>query len=342
MSTSRPVALLLMRKDSSSYHSIEYLFETLAPFLSDEFQVRIVRVPCQSSGILRCARNLAFTAKQRADIIHVTGDIHYCALAVPRTKCILTIHDLCSLNRLNGPRKLVFSLLWYWIPLRWARHVTVVSEETRRQLKRNYPTMADKAVVIPNCVDDVIGLKRRITREGLCKTRVLQVGTAGNKNLDRVATALSGLPVQLRIIGALSTQQRSNLHRLDLEWTSSEGLSRAQILDEYRNSDVLIFASTYEGFGLPIVEAQAIGLPVITSNMPPMTDVAGDGALFVDPYDEQDIRSALVRLLRSPELAQRLSLQGRRNAQRFDASTVAVDYKEVYKLVCHGMARVDR
>ena len=73
-----------------------------------------------------------------------------------------------------------------------------------------------------------------------------------------------------------------------------------------------MFASTYEGFGLPIVEAQAIGLPVITSNMPPMNDTAGDGALLVDPLDEGEIRTALEQLLHSPDVARQLSEQGRR------------------------------
>ena len=61
-----------MRKEWPGYHSIERLFECLEPLLSQRFEVRIVRVPCQSSGIVCCARNFAFAARQRADIIHVT------------------------------------------------------------------------------------------------------------------------------------------------------------------------------------------------------------------------------------------------------------------------------
>ena len=77
-----PVVLLLMRKESSVYYSIERLFESLIPSLSKHFEVRVVRVPCHSSGLLRCVRNLIFTARLRADVIHVTGDIDYCALGI--------------------------------------------------------------------------------------------------------------------------------------------------------------------------------------------------------------------------------------------------------------------
>ena len=330
MTAKPPVVLLLIRAESPVYHSIERLFETLAPLLSTNFEVRVVRVPCQSRGILRCAHNLIFTARQRADIIHVTGDIYYCTLAIPRQRCVLTIHDFCSIYRLKGVRKRIFSTLWYSFPLRWAPHVTVISEETRRQLEHYFPTIAGKTEVIPNCVDGAFKENYRTARTGIGKLQVLQVGTGTNKNLERVAAAASGLPLRLRIIGPLSDRQRSLLCALDLDWTSAQRLSGAELVKEYLESDLLVFASTYEGFGMPIVEAQAIGLPVITSNMAPMTDVAGDAALFVDPYDEKEIRAALEEILRSPELARRLSDQGRRNAERFDAKIIADRYTDIY------------
>ncbi len=331
MTAQRPVVLLLIRAEWPGYQSIERLFETLVPLLSTNFEVRVVRVPCQSRGILRCARNLIFTARQRADIIHVTGDIHYCALAIQRQRCVLTIHDFCSLDRLKGIRMRIFSTLWYSLPLRWAPHVTVISEETRRQLEHYFfQAIVGKIEVIPNCVDGAFRQNYRAARTGVSELRVLQVGTGSNKNLERVAAAASGLPLQLRIIGPLSDRQRSFLRSLDLDWTSVQQLSGEEVVREYRDSDLLVFASTYEGFGLPIVEAQAIGLPVITSNMAPMTEVAGDAALFVDPYDEKEIRAALEQILRSSDLVRRLSDQGRRNAERFDAKLVADRYADVY------------
>ena len=108
------------------------------------------------------------------------------------------------------------------------------------------------------------------------------------------------------------------------------------MVKEYLDSDLLVFASTYEGFGLPIVEAQAIGLPVITSNIAPMTEVAGNAALFVDPYEEKEIRAAMEQILRSPDLARRLTDQGRRNAERYDAQMVADRYKDLYRRLVEG------
>jgi glycosyltransferase involved in cell wall biosynthesis len=336
VTTQPPVVLLLMRAKTPDCHSIERLFEALAPLLSGNFEVRTARVPCQSRGILRCVRNLIFTARQRADIVHVTGDVHYCALAIRRRKCVLTIHDFCSLERLKGARKLIFSILWYSLPLRWASRVTVISEETRRQLEHYFAGVADKVEVIPNCVSGVFKRDYAIARSNTDEFRVLQIGTGRNKNLERVAVAASGLPLRLRIIGSLSDRQRSLLSSLDLDWTSDQHLSGEEVVKEYLDSDLLVFASTYEGFGLPIVEAQAIGLPVITSNIAPMTEVAGNAALFVDPYEEKEIRAAMEQILRSPDLARRLTDQGRRNAERYDAQMVADRYKDLYRRLVEG------
>jgi glycosyltransferase involved in cell wall biosynthesis len=212
--------------------------------------------------------------------------------------------------------------------------VTAISEETKRQLERYFPASKGKIEVIPNCVDPAFGENYRSAGASGGELRVLQVGTGWNKNLERVAAAAAGLRVRLRIIGPLSERQRALLRSLDLCWTSAQQLSEAEIIAEYRESDLFVFASTYEGFGLPIVEAQAIGLPVITSSLAPMTEVAGNAALFVDPYEEKEIRAALEKLLRSPDLARRLSEQGRRNAGRFDAQVVADRYADVYTRIC--------
>lgn len=319
-----------MRKKSTG-HSIENLFEGLAPIMAEQCDIRIVRVPCQGAALLEVARNLLFTARQQADVIHVTGDIYYCALAVRRHRCVLTIHDLASLRRLRGVRKRIVRLLWYALPLKWAPRLTVISAETKRQIVREFPKVAAKIQMVPNCVDEAFSHNQRSApRDARRRPRVLQVGTGPNKNLDRVAAAASGLPLHLRIIGPLSASQRALLGSLDLDWSSATDVSKEQLLQEYQTSDALVFASTYEGFGLPIVEAQMSGLPVITSNIAPMTEVAGKGAFFVDPYDEGQIRKALGKLLFSPPASTRLIMEGTANSERFRPTVVASKYVTIY------------
>ncbi len=336
MTKRSPEIILLMRAGVPGGYSIERLFGSLSPALAERFRVRIVHVPCLSRGVIRCIRNLIFTARLRADVIHVTGDIHYCALAVRRQRCVLTVHDLCSLRRLTGLRRRVFSVLWYKMPLRWARYVTAISDETKKQLEGEFPAVRGKVALVPNCVDEVF--EATFHRNGTASEipQVLQVGTAPNKNLERVVRACSGLPLRLRIIGRLSAQQRAILELSDVAWSCVADLSAEALLREYCDSTALIFVSTYEGFGLPIVEAQAAGIPVITSTVAPMAETSGGAALLVDPHSEPDIRAALVELLSSAESVQKLRAAGKRNAERFSVTAVAREYADVY---CRALAQ---
>jgi glycosyltransferase involved in cell wall biosynthesis len=94
---------------------------------------------------------------------------------------------------------------------------------------------------------------------------------------------------------------------------------------------MVVFASLYEGFGLPILEAQAMGRPVITSNFGAMREAAGDGALLVDPYSVEAIRAAILRVKNEPGLREDLIAKGLRNAANFSADAVAMKYAQIYR-----------
>jgi len=224
---------------------------------------------------------------------------------------------------------MVFSLLWYTIPLRWAGQVTAISDETRLRLEKEFPRSAKGINVISNCVDPVF-----FDQEPNCrpsgKPRVLQIGAATNKNLERLVDAVSGLPVHLRIIGKVSPEQEELLSIKGIDWSFANGLSFEALVAEYRSSRVVAFVSTYEGFGLPIIEAQAAGIPVVTSNIPPMSDVAGSGAILVDPDEPDQIRRAIVSVLHCRRLADRLIREGKLNVCRFDARLIADEYSKLY------------
>ena len=168
------------------------------------------------------------------------------------------------------------------------------------------------------------------------KVRVLQVGTTDNKNLERVIHACSGLAVRLCILGRLSESQRAQLAAHDVEYEDHQDLAKAQVVALYQSCDLLVFVSTYEGFGMPILEAQAVGRPVLTSAISPLQEVAGAGALIVDPFDTAAIRAGLVRLMEEPALRDQLVPDGFRNVARYSAESVAMQYAELYREVVGG------
>lgn len=313
--------------------SIERLFNDIrAEWPESSYQVH--HAPQSKVGILAILQNLWHAYRHRGPINHVVGDTNYQALALPSRSTILTIHDFVGLQRGRGLRQRLIRWLWYQWPIAHARVVTVISEQTRDELFRLFPqTPPEKVVVIPN------GINAAFQPDETPPTfpdrpTVLHIGEKPNKNLERVIAALSGLPIRLRILGSPTEAQRSLLEQAELEYSISGRLTDDQIVSEYRNADMVCFPSLFEGFGLPILEAQASGRPLITSDRAPMNQVCGeDAACLVPPEDTAAIRAAVKRLINDPDLRAKLVANGIRNAAQYRSDVIAQRYRDVYRRV---------
>jgi glycosyltransferase involved in cell wall biosynthesis len=104
-------------------------------------------------------------------------------------------------------------------------------------------------------------------------------------------------------------------------------------VNEYRNADIVAFCSTYEGFGLPIIEAQAMRTPVVVSNLSPMNAVAGAGAAFVDPYEVASIRAGILKIIDDAEYRDDVVRTGTNNSKRFDSADIALQYADIYRQI---------
>ena len=121
------------------------------------------------------------------------------------------------------------------------------------------------------------------------------------------------------------------LGKYNIKYRNSVNLSQQEVIDSYVECDFLVFTSLYEGFGLPIIEAQKVGRPVITSQIDPMMEVAGSGALLVDPYDVQDIRRGISEIIENQALRQLLIDEGQKNATKFDPEYSAAQHLKIYR-----------
>ena len=313
-------------------YSIERLFSTIIASLpSNRFEAQCLICPFYSNGLLPRLVLLFWASFRQGDINHITGDVDYLGLFMRRSRTVLTIHDLASLNRLKGWRRYLYWLLWLQLPIIRASHVTTISETIQSEIRAALCSDPKNLDVIPNCVTVSIAPRRKTIFPE--QFRILQMGTGWNKNLDRVIVAVAALPCVLVIIGRLSAAQESLLRKHQLKYENYSAVPDEQILAYYYGADIVLFASLYEGFGLPILEAQAVGRPVVTSNREPMRSIAGQGAFLVDPEDVESIREGVRRVVSSDELQIRLISFGLENVRRYEPKKIALKYASLYERI---------
>ena len=268
------------------------------------------------------------------DILHITGDIHFAALAWPkwrrnRPQVILSIHDIGFVHDHKGWKRWLMKKIWITWPLRCVDQLITVSEATKKAVLREAPWFsAERITVIPTVVPQ--HFHPRLVEPQNSKPVALHIGLAENKNLRGHAEALKGLDIHLRIIGEPSRLDHEMLTKLKIDYSTRSKLTDAEMQETYATSDFLLFASTLEGFGMPILEAQMVGIPVITSDLPPMNEVAGAGGLLVHPNSIQSIRKGIEQLLGKHLLQKELIEKGFKNQTLFcpknAASRLSVTY----------------
>ncbi|MCC5930514.1 MAG: glycosyltransferase [Cyclobacteriaceae bacterium] len=326
---------IFLRKPRPDHNSIEELFETLLWAYPYQVEFEKVYLPCYSKNLSGILKNLWFAFRNRGDINHISGAINYIVIATGRNS-LLTIHDAYLAVRGSWLKKKLIRIIWFKLPALIARRITTISEKSKKEIEKFAPHAKHKIRVIPNAFNPRM-LIREVSEESSAeipdKPIILHPGTRENKNLERTIRALHGLNCTLVIIGELSEGQKVLLEELNIDYKSFYNLPYLELADWYFKCHVVSFASTYEGFGMPIIEAQLIGRPVVTSDIEPMNWVSGDSACLVDPYNETSIRKGIEKVLKNKGYRLSLVKKGRQNVRRFEPHKLASMYMEEYKKV---------
>jgi len=309
--------------------SLEFIFADIRRRLKGRANIELRNAPFYSSGLFKRIGILIDAFLCRTQILHVAGDITFAGILIGKPKVVLTILDCVVLSRSRGIKFAIFKFFWMTLPMRRADVITTISESAKNEiLKYMSPQSFKIEVVYPSISEDFVFSPKEFNAQ--CPT-ILLIGTTPNKNLPRVIEACGGISCRLKIVGSLSDEIRLQLEAKKIQYSNHVSLPFQEIIASYVDADLVMFASTYEGFGMPIIEAQRTGRPVITSRFGAMSEVAGDAAILVDPFDVDDIRKGLMKVIQSPELRHELIEKGQKNAKRFEPSVVADQFLQIYK-----------
>ncbi len=260
----------------------------------------------------------------------------FCSLNAAVRKTLLVIHDLAYLH---FPHQIGSLMLWYYrryTPrfLQKADVIVAVSQATGNDLKSHFPEITTRIEVVYNGVRSAVPSavpgapsKWEVKLDG--RPYFMALGSVHpRKNITGILSAFEEFKRSdpqntcLLIVGRMAwktgeIRKAYRTHPFRDAIIFSGYLPDAIMFQALMRSLALIYVSFFEGFGLPIVEAMSLGVPVITSNRSSMPEIAGEAALLADPDNSKDIAAAMKRIAEDPDLRTALIEAGVRRAGRY-------------------------
>jgi len=275
---------------------------------------------------------LAAMLSDRAEVFHSSNLVQN----PPRKQLLTTtIHDLTTwiVPKLHTPQNVAADRIFAERVVKKAQRCIAVSHSTRKDAVEILGIPEDKIEVIHHGVADSyieasneeasrVARKYQLTRPYILFHGAIEP----RKNIDLLLDAYEALPGSLReefdlvLTGIMGWAAGSTVARLRTLPSSIRYLGYVPERDMpglTRGAVLFVYPSLYEGFGFPVLQAMACGIPTITSNNSSLPEIAGDVALLVDPCSVSELREAMQKVLLSPSLRIRMAEQGRERAKRF-------------------------
>jgi glycosyltransferase involved in cell wall biosynthesis len=294
---------------------------------------------------------VGFAIQSRAQKI----DVFHAQYMLPlhlNCRTVLTVHDVLYERFPEYFTKSDYYRYKIGVPwsCRRADHVITVSEASKRDLIDLYGLDPKQVTVTYLGADgsyrplDKMESKRRVKEKyGIEDDIILYVGAIQpRKNIPRLLSAFAQLkcearlPHKLVIVGPKAWLSGEALRALEASPARKDVLvtgyvPRADLPYFYNAAVVFVYASTCEGFGLPVVEAMACGTPTITSQGSSLEEIAGGAAILVDPSSSEDIAIAIERVVSDSDLQAKLSTLGLARSQQFSCRKMALQTQTIYR-----------
>ncbi len=279
------------------------------------------------------------------DLLHFPYDS---CVAWKRGKFVATIHDAKPLlfPELRPKRNLSARIERGLVgdPRTKLDHVVTISNSSRQDLIRHLGLAENRVTAVPLGIDSARFHPHRPMQPGRAKPYVMSLaGSDPTKNIVTLVKAFAAVPERLRrthdlvLIGDVSKRPdvRAAIEQAGIasETRLVGVVSDDALIGWYQGACVFAFPSLYEGFGLPVLEAMACGVPVLCSNSSSLPEVAGDAAVLVDPRNVEQWSVELARLLDDDGLRKELSERGRARALTFSWDRTAAETVAIYERV---------
>lgn len=339
----------LVRMVAEKYKDVELLLIDKRPSErgSDIVSLPNVEVETLEKGTFSRQLKLGKQAeKNKVDIFHgLSGELPL-RWGKKNIKKVVTIHDLIFLRYPEYysffDRKIH---LWkFKKAAKAADKIIAISEQTRRDIVKYLGVGEEKVKVIyqgchASFKEKISEDKAREVREKfkLPEHYLLSVGTIEKrKNLLSVVKAIKDLDIPLVVVGRKTPYFKKiesyiKKHTMHGRVHFLEGVSMQELSVLYKEANLFVYASFFEGFGIPVIEALFSGTAVITSNTSSMPEAGGEAAMYVDPKNVEDIRSKIKYLWENPEERKRRVALGYEHAEKFEDDGIASDLMWLYE-----------
>lgn len=285
-----------------------------------------------------------YLKKYKINILHFPNFASPLFLNIPY---IITVHDLAFLRVKESFKKLD---LFYWknifrLAVKKASLIIAVSKSTKNDLKFFWNIPLSKIKVLPSfsslIYEDIDLDNKKIEKYNLKYPYFLFIGTLEpRKNLERVIEAFVnfskkiGENIKLIIIGQKGWKCEKIVKKIEenrekVIWFSN--ISKEEIPFFYKNAIALLYPSLYEGFGLPILEAYKFNIPVITSNISSLPEVAGKGAILVNPYDIKEIENTIFKIYFDKDLRSKIIKNQKEEIKKYDYERIGDEILSIYR-----------
>ena len=328
----KKIHIFLRKKNSISHHSIERFASSIANHIKiKNAEIKILKCPLVSEGVFNRFYLIFWAYFNQGDINHIIGDIHFISILLNKKKTINTYLDCRLLHEFKGIAFFLYNLFWFKIPILRSSVLTFISEFTKNDLNKffNIKYIENHVIPVP-LFSENIKINQNKTKSKPYK--ILIIGTQKHKNFFNMIKSTQGLNVKIYVIGEIDNEVNNYILKNNIKVINYVDVSNNFINNLYYHCDILLMASYYEGFGMPIIEAQYSNLAVITSNLEPMNKICGkNGAVLVNPKKIKDLKMSLLKIINNKKFYKNLIQNGNKNSSKYKKSHINRKYKNIYE-----------